>query len=497
MAAEAADGDRAAPDQRAGRHHQLHHLRPRPAAACVRCRQGARQSHGAPRARRRDACSRSTARPMRSTTRCASSPTRRASKSLAGIMGGEETGCSAATTDVLIESALWEPLNIAQTGRKLGINSDARYRFERGVDPAFMLPGLELATQMVLDLCGGTPSEITVAGDGRRRPSASSIFRSPRCKRLAGLDVPLPEVRARARASSASSSPARARRVKVAVPSWRADVHGKADIVEEVVRIVGVDRVPSTPFERGDAPRKPVLTADPGAHPQGQARARRARPGRGGDLVVHRQAAGRTVRRRQAGARARQSDRGRSLRHAAEPHSGARRRRAEECRPRLSRRGAVRGRAGFPRRPAGGSAHRRGRRAPRAGARPSGIGRHWSKRDGEVDAFDAKADALAVLAAAGAPPQALQVVPGGPAWFHPGRSRHDPDRPAERARPFRRIASARARGARRRRSAGRLRGDPGAHPRAEGEGDARQAGARAFAVPAGRARFRLRRRPRR
>ena len=80
-------------------------------------------------------------------------------ESLAGIMGGEATGCDENTTDVLIESALWDQLNIAQTGRKLGINSDARYRFERGVDPAFMLPGLELATQMVLDLCGGTPSE--------------------------------------------------------------------------------------------------------------------------------------------------------------------------------------------------------------------------------------------------------------------------------------------------------------------------------------------------
>src|SRR5258707_3334735 len=86
-------------------------------------------------------------------------------ESLAGIMGGEATGCSETTTDVLIESALWEPLNIAQTGRKLGINSDARYRFERGVDPAFMVPGLELATRTVLDLCGGEPSEITVARD--------------------------------------------------------------------------------------------------------------------------------------------------------------------------------------------------------------------------------------------------------------------------------------------------------------------------------------------
>src|SRR5712691_1600569 len=115
-------------------------------------------------------------------------------ESLAGVMGGEATGCSAATTDVLIESALWEPVNIAQTGRKLGINSDARYRFERGVDPAFLKPGLEFATQMVLDLCGGTPSEITVAGDPQV-PDLVIDFPLAEIKRLAGLEVGLPEVR--------------------------------------------------------------------------------------------------------------------------------------------------------------------------------------------------------------------------------------------------------------------------------------------------------------
>src|SRR3954462_2271998 len=80
-------------------------------------------------------------------------------ESLAGIMGGEASGCDETTADVLIESALWNEINIAQTGRKLGINSDARYRFERGVDPAFVVPGLEMATKLVMDLCGGTPSE--------------------------------------------------------------------------------------------------------------------------------------------------------------------------------------------------------------------------------------------------------------------------------------------------------------------------------------------------
>ena len=179
-------------------------------------------------------------------------------ESLSGIMGGEKTGCSAATTDVLIESALWNPINISQTGRKLGINSDARYRFERGVDPAFMLPGLELATQMVLDLCGGTPSEVTVAGSAEI-PERVIDFPLSEIKRLAGVAVPLPDVR-RVLDRLGFAVAGEGERLKVAVPSWRPDVQNKADIVEEVVRIVGVDRVPSTPFDRGEAPRKPVLT---------------------------------------------------------------------------------------------------------------------------------------------------------------------------------------------------------------------------------------------
>ena len=121
-------------------------------------------------------------------------------ESLSGIMGGEKTGCSAATTDVLIESALWDPANIAQTGRKLGINSDARYRFERGVDPAFMVPGLELATHMVLDLCGGSPSEVVIVGNAEP-PERVIDFPLSEVKRLAGLAVPLHGDARRARAS--------------------------------------------------------------------------------------------------------------------------------------------------------------------------------------------------------------------------------------------------------------------------------------------------------
>ena len=340
-------------------------------------------------------------------------------ESLSGIMGGEKTGCSATTTDVLIESALWNPINISQTGRKLGINSDARYRFERGVDPAFMLPGLELATQMVLDLCGGTPSEITLAGHPEA-PEQVVDFPLSEIKRLTGLTVRQPTVR-RILTNLGFSMAGAGERLKVTVPSWRPDVQNKADLVEEAVRIVGVDRVPSTPFDRGEAPRKPVLTPI-------QLRTRKAKRALGARNLVE------AVTWSFIGkAQAELFGGGKPELALANPIAAD----LSDMRPSLipglvaaAQRNADRG---FPDtalfevgqifkgdRPPDQFTAAAGVR--RALAKPSGIGRHWTKRDGVVDAFDAKADALAVLVAAGAPAQALQVVPSGPAWFHPGRA---------------------------------------------------------------------------
>ena len=175
-------------------------------------------------------------------------------------MGGEASGCDENTTDVLIESALWDAINIAQTGRKLGINSDARYRFERGVDPAFMVPGLELATRLVLELCGGDAVGERRRRQRLRRRPRRSISRSARSSAWPGSRCRWSKMR-RILGHLGFMVAGSGAVVKVAVPSWRADVHGKADIVEEIVRIVGVDKVPMTPFDRGDAPRKPVLTA--------------------------------------------------------------------------------------------------------------------------------------------------------------------------------------------------------------------------------------------
>jgi phenylalanyl-tRNA synthetase beta chain len=339
-------------------------------------------------------------------------------ESLSGIMGGEETGCSAATTDVLIESALWSPLNIAQTGRKLGINSDARYRFERGVDPNFMVPGLEQATAMVLDFCGGTPSEITLAGSAHADDRIIE-FPATEVKRLSGLDVPLPEMK-RVLDKLGFFTAGKGETVKVAIPSWRSDIEGKADIVEEVVRIVGVDEVPLTPFPRRDDARKPILTSLQVRN----RKAKRALASRGMVEAVTWSFIGKAQAELFGGGQAELA--------LANPIAAD----LSDMRPSLipglvmsAQKNADRG---FPDvalfevgqvfkgdQPQDQLAAASGVR--RALARPAGSGRHWSG-NGEADAFDVKADALAVLIAAGAPPQALQVVPGGPSWLHPGRS---------------------------------------------------------------------------
>jgi phenylalanyl-tRNA synthetase beta chain len=251
-------------------------------------------------------------------------------ESLSGVMGGEETGCAETTTDVLIESALWVPLNIAQTGRKLGINSDARYRFERGVDPNFMVPGLEEATKLArrgpADRCPGQRSQ---APHWPRRAACRNEARA-RPSRL---------LRRRQRAGGEGRRPLLARRRR------RQGGYRRGGRAHRRARQRALDRIP--------APRIPAQAgADAAAEPQpqGQARACRARPQRGRHLVVHRQVEGRIVRRRQHGARAGQSHRRRSLRHAAEPPARPRGGGAAQRRPRLRRHRDLRGRADLHRR---------------------------------------------------------------------------------------------------------------------------------------------------
>ncbi|GLV22331.1 phenylalanine--tRNA ligase beta subunit [Sphingobium sp. TomMM35A] len=193
---------------------------------------------------------------------------------IGGIMGGEHSGATDATTDVLIECAYFTPERIAVTGQKLGLTSDARGRFERGVDPAFLDDGLSIATDLVVKLCGGTPSQATRAGEP---PVANKIVRyePSQCLALAGVYVSDDEQKRILESLGFGveghdatfgyedgmpvTTPAH---WSVSVPSWRRDVDGWPDLVEEVVRIVGLDQVPSTPLPRAPGVARPTATAE-------------------------------------------------------------------------------------------------------------------------------------------------------------------------------------------------------------------------------------------
>jgi phenylalanyl-tRNA synthetase beta chain len=341
-------------------------------------------------------------------------------ESIAGIIGGEASGCDESTTDVLIESALWDPRNIARTGRRLGIITDARYRFERGVDPAFTLPGLDLATRLVIDLCGGSPSEARIAGE---IPDLDRVIDFPwtEVRRLAGIELSRAEMKVTLESLGFHISGS-GDRVKVLPPSWRPDVEGKADLVEEIVRIAGLDRIEPKPLPRVETVAvEPMLTV---LQRRGRL-AKRALAGRGMlEAVTYSFVAHEDARLFGGG--------GADL-ALANPIAAD----LSDMRPslvpgllRAAQRNADRG---FPDtalfevgqcfasdEPEGQSLRATGLR--RGTARHAGSGRHWSGAAETVDAFEAKADALALLAALGVPTGGLQVVAGGPDWLHPGRS---------------------------------------------------------------------------
>jgi phenylalanyl-tRNA synthetase beta chain len=176
---------------------------------------------------------------------------------IAGIMGGEHSGCSDGTTDVLLEIAYFDPERIGATGRRLGLTSDARSRFERGVDPEFLDAGLELLTDLILGICGGTPSEVVRAGTppvGTRQ----IIYDPSLAQRLGGVAIPEDQQRTTLRALGFASDAG----WNVIVPSWRCDVDGAPDLVEEVVRIHGLDRVASVALPRADGVARPTASVE-------------------------------------------------------------------------------------------------------------------------------------------------------------------------------------------------------------------------------------------
>jgi phenylalanyl-tRNA synthetase beta chain len=344
-------------------------------------------------------------------------------ESIGGIMGGEHSGCDENTTNVLIESALWDPINIAKSGRSLGIITDARYRFERGVDPEYMIPGLERTTELVLDMCGGVAASSKVVGyQGHTKKVVD--FPLAEVKRLTGLNVSTDESRSILTGLGFEVS-GEGETVKVAVPSWRPDVDGKADLVEEVMRMHGVDKITPEPLPSMGAVNGKILTTL-----QIRTRtARRALASRGMMEAV----TWSFISAEQAAL----FGGGKPELKLVNPIAAD----MSDMRPSLlpglltaAQRNADRGFGDVAifevsgtyegdtpegqRRVAGG--------VRRGTASLAGAGRMWSnaaKGGGKpVDVYDAKADALAVLEACGLPMGNVQIEQGGPEWYHPGRS---------------------------------------------------------------------------
>lgn len=338
---------------------------------------------------------------------------------LGGVMGGEDSGATNETRDVFIESAWFDPPRTAATGRKTGILSDARYRFERGVDPQSVLPGLALATKLILEHGGGEPSRVKVAGkepDLRR----TITFNPARVQQLSGARYTESEVTGALKKLGfevTGKSPA----LSVKSPSWRPDIQGAADLVEEVVRLSGTERIPSIPLPRPAGVAKPVLT-------EVQKRvltARRTLAGRGFVEAVIWSFIPETQARHFGG--------GKPELRIANPISSEMSDMRPSLLPGLLSAAVANANRGFADvalaevgqiyrgdAPEDQTMVAAGVRTGTAGL--TGGGRLWDGASRPVDVFEAKADALSVLSALGFDPVKAQITREAPGWFHPGRS---------------------------------------------------------------------------
>jgi phenylalanyl-tRNA synthetase beta chain len=327
---------------------------------------------------------------------------------IGGIMGGEHSGVSETTTDVLIECAYFTPEAIARTGQKLALTSDARQRFERGVDPAFLDEGLTIATRLVLALCGGTPSEVTRAGEPPVDPRLVA-YNPNLAETLGGLAV----------------APERQQEIlerlgfvvdlewNVVVPSWRRDIDGPSDLVEEVIRIEGIDKVPSTPLPRPAGVARPTATPEQKL----ERRLRRSAAARGLNEAITWSFIGEDAAASFGG----------GAWTLANPISEEMKVMRPSLLPGLlsaANRNLKRGATGV-------RLFEIGRRYLAEGERLTlGVvlageqrSRGWQAgKAAAFDAFDAKAEALALLEAAGAPVANLQVMDGAGDAYHPGQS---------------------------------------------------------------------------
>jgi len=336
-------------------------------------------------------------------------------EALGGVMGGEESGCTPETINVFVEAAYFDPVRTAATGRKLNLQSDARFRFERGIDPAFLVDGMEVATQMILDLCGGEVSELVIAG-GEPDWKRMIDFRLDRVRTLGGVDVPAEEVE-RILTVLGFEIDRDGDVLHAQAPSWRPDIVGEACLVEEVVRIHGYEQIPAVRFRAGEAlpsgaynvqqtrrnaARRKLASRGlveavtysflPSAHAElfgGVADGLRLVNPISSDLDVMRP----SVLPNLIAAAGRNADRG--VLNAA----------LFEIGPQFD--GPNPGEESLV----------------TAGIRSGETGpRHWASTARAVDVFDVKADAMAVLEELGAPVDKLQVFKGSADWYHPGRA---------------------------------------------------------------------------
>ncbi len=337
-------------------------------------------------------------------------------EALGGIIGGEPSGCTEETTTVFLEAALFDPLRVAATGRRLGIDSDARYRLERGVDPEAVVAGIEMASRLILELCGGEASELVFAGavpEWRR----TITLRPTRQKALGGIDLAVDD-QARILADlGCVLTPNADGTFAVVPPSWRADIYGEADLVEEILRVHGYDFIPATPMDRAGTVTKPAVDA----RQRRTVTARRALAARGLSEAVTWSFLSTEV----AGLFGAAHD-GLVL---VNPISSDLTVMRPSVLPNLIQaagRNADRGFADvglFEVGPAYRTPEPDGQDQIAGGVRAgNAVPRHWAEKERAVDAYDAKADALAVLDAAGAPAGNLQITTDAPGWYHPGRS---------------------------------------------------------------------------
>jgi phenylalanyl-tRNA synthetase beta chain len=329
---------------------------------------------------------------------------------IGGIMGGMESGVSETTTDVLIEAAFFDPAGIGETGRALGLTSDARSRFERGVDPGFVEPGLDMAAAMVRALCGGTVSAIARAGEAPV-VARTVAFDSSRTLALGGLEVPEAEQRAILERLGFGVSGAVVPWA-VSVPSWRRDVDGGADLVEEIVRLHGLDKVQSTPLPRAEGVARPTATPAQKL----ERRLKRLMASRGLDEAITWSFVAEAEAARFGGHHWR-------LENPLSAELAVMRTSLLPGLVAAAERNMARGAQSV-------RLFQHGRRYLAEGEKPTlavllagDTGRDWRAGKARAfDAFDVKAEVLAALVAAGAPVERLQTVQPASAHYHPGRS---------------------------------------------------------------------------